>query len=248
MSTILTWLDDAGATVTAIFDIDEQETHDLQNVITEHPVEESQDVSDNVRPQLDRFTLQGYVTDTPLYSNRAVVEDNQDFGAYVDIELQIPDYPIQISEAGLIAAGVGALKGAIFGKPKTKATLLKFSNFKSRKRAMFDLFKDVRDSARLCRVVTSLHEYDNMVLEQMTVTRAPIDGNGAVFSISVKQIEFVTSETVDSPEPAEVSGAATVNTGSGNTSDDSPNKAQDKDTQALKLFQSGVSLIGKLFG
>lgn len=246
MSTIITWKDDAGATVTAIFDIDEQETHDLQNVITEHPVEESQNVSDNVRPQLDRFTVQGYVSDTPLYSNRAVVEANQDFGAFVEIELQVPSYPIQISEAGLISAGIGAIGTAIFGKPKHKATLLKFSNFKSRKRAMFDLFKDVRDKARLCRVITSLHEYDNMTLEQLTITRAPNDGNGAVFTISVKQIDFVSSETVDAPEPAEASGQPSASLGSQNTSQDAPNKAQDNDTQLLKIFRAGAGFLGGL--
>lgn len=249
MSTIVTWADDAGAIVTVIFDIDEQETHDLQNVITENPVEDLKDVTDHIRAQLDRFTLQGFVSDSPLWSNRAVVGDpNQDFGAFVEIELQVPDYPIQIGEAGLIEAGIGALGNAIFGKPKTKATLLKFDNFKSRKRAMFALWKDARDKGRLCRVITSLHEYENMGVEQITVTRSPADGNGAVFTINVKELQFVTSETVDAPEPAEVSGAASESAGSQNTGDVTGAKSDANDTAAKKIFDALSGALGKVFG
>lgn len=239
MSTVILWHDDAGAAVSLIFDVDEQETHDLQNVITDHPVEDGKDISDNVRPQLDKFTVVGYVTDTPLFSNPP---DMIGVGVLTDIELQIPDYPLQIGEAGLISAGIGALSNAIFGKPKVKATLFKFPNFKSRKRATYDLCRDARDNARVCRVLTSLHEYENMEIEQITITRAPADGGGAVFSITLKEVDFVSSELVDAPEPAEVTGSAKDSTGSKNTTDDK--NSDSNDTAALRLFNAGKGFLG----
>lgn len=239
MSVAILWHDDTGAVVSAVFDVDEQETHDLQNVVTEHPVEDGQDVTDNVRPQLDRFTIQGYVSDTPLFSNPGVVG----VASFVELELQIPEYPLQLSESGLITAGIGALSEAILGKPKYRATLLRFENFKSRKRAMFVAFKDARDSARVSRIITSMHEYENMVVEQITVTRAPGDGNGAVFTVTLKEIDFVTSEEVESPTPTEIAGKTRNATGSQNTADDDKKRAEANDTFALKGYKA---LVGKL--
>lgn len=241
MSTIIIWHDDAGAVVSAVFDIDEQETHDLQNVVTDQPVEDGKDISDNVRPQLDKFTVQGYVTDTPLFSNPTEVIG---VGELKTIELQIPDYPLQIGEAGLISAGIGAIGNALLGKPKHTATLFQFPDFKSRKRVMYDVFRDARDKARICRVLTSLHEYDNMAIEQITVTRAPIDGGGAVFAVTTKEMNFATSELVDAPQPAEVSGAAKSSTGSKNTTDDNATNSDANKTLLLRGFLAGKGFLG----
>jgi hypothetical protein len=244
VSVAILWHDNAGAVVSAVFDVDEQETHDLQNVVTEHPVEDGQDVTDHVRPALDRFTIQGYVSDTPLYGNPGVVGA----ASFVEIELQIPDYPLQLSESGLISAGIGAIGNALFGKPRYKATLLKFENFKSRKRAMFVAFGDARRNGRVCRVLTSMHEYENMVVEQITATRTPGDGNGAVFTVTMKEIDFVTSEEVDAPTPAEVSGATKNATGSQNTEDDSAKRAANNDTAALRLAKAVRGKLPKSLG
>jgi Dit-like tail protein len=239
----IVWFDDSGAVVSAMFDVDEQETHDLQNVITEHPVETGADISDNVRPQLEKFTVEGYVTDTPFFSDPGVVDGS----SFVTLELQIPDYPLQISEAGLIGAGIDAVGSALFGKPpKPKATFMKLdrsTDSLSRKKLIYDALNDARKNARLCRVITTLHEYTDMVIEQITVTRAPADGNGAVFSVSLKQVQFVTSDLVDAPEPAEISGQVKNATGSKNTADDEAKVDAKKKSLLAKGFDA---LSGKL--
>lgn len=239
MSIAIVWHDDTGAAVSAVFDVDEQETHDLQNIVTEHPIEDSQDATDNVRPALDRFTIQGFVTDSPLWTNPGVVSSSQ----FTEIEIQVPEYPLQLSEAGLIEAGVGAIGDALFGKTTPKATLLRLSETKSRKRAMFQALRDVRQNARVCRVLTSMHEYENMVFEQITATRAPDDGNGADFTVTLKEIKIVSSEDVEAPEPAEITGAVRNATGSQNTADDDKKRAEANDTFALKGYKA---LVGKL--
>lgn len=229
-----------------MFDIDEQETHDLQNVITEHPVETGIDISDNVRPQLRRFTVEGFVTDSPLFTNPGIVDSS----SFVSVELQIPAYPLQISEAALIEAGVSAIGSAIFGKPKTHATLLKLdrsTDSASRKKAVYDALDDARINARVCQVFTKLFTYKNMVIEQITVTRAPDDGNGATFTVTLKEIQFVSSDVVDAPQPAETSGQIKNASGSKNGKDDDAKKAALKDTLLSRIADAGEGLVQSVF-
>lgn len=243
MSTTIIWFDDAGAAVSATFDADEAETHDLQNIVTEHPLENGADITDNVRPQLPRFTIQGYVTDSPTFSDPGVVNS----ASFVSLELQIPPYPLQISESGLIAAGVGAVVD-LFSPPKTpKGTLLKLNqdaSVASRKKAMFKALEDARLNARLCLVRTSFVDYNDMIIEQITVTRAPIDGNGAVFAVSLKTLEFVTSEKVDAPQPSEISGTVTNASGSKNGADDDAKRAKTNKT----ILARGADALGNALG
>lgn len=238
------WTDDAGAVVAAIFDADQQETHDLTNVITEHPVETGADISDNVRPNLRKFTVEGYVTDTPLFTDPGVVDASN----FVTLELQIPPYPLQLSEAGLIGAGLDAIGSALFGKPPPPtATFMKLdrsTDSLSRKKLIYDALDDARTNARLCRVFTALHEYENMLIEQITVTRAPDDGTGAVFAVSLKEVSFVSSVTTAAPEPAEVSGQVASATGSKNVGDDAAKVDAKKKSVLAGLADAGAGKLG----
>lgn len=67
--TVLIWQDDSGQTVSLRFDVVTSENHDSTNIITEHPVEEGADISDHVRPELDRVSIEAYVTNKPLPTN-----------------------------------------------------------------------------------------------------------------------------------------------------------------------------------
>lgn len=49
-----------------VIDVCYEETHDLGNIITDHPVEQGADISDHVRPEPDRVTLHCWVSNTPI--------------------------------------------------------------------------------------------------------------------------------------------------------------------------------------
>lgn len=49
-----------------VMDAVRTETHDLANTITDHPVEEGDNVSDHSRPEPDRVTMTCILTNTPL--------------------------------------------------------------------------------------------------------------------------------------------------------------------------------------
>lgn len=242
MSVVLTWEDDAGAIVSCIFDADLQETHEGTNLITEHPVEEGADISDHVRPQLKRFTVEGVVSDTPLLSNPDVVNQT----SFTGIELQIPEQPFKFGVSNLVNAGIGALSDAVFPPKPPRVNMLTFDDFKSRKRAAFDLLEDARLNARELRVITSMTEYDRMVIEQVLVTRTPDSGTGANFMVTVKEIEKVSSDIAVAPEPAELSGAQKKAGGSKNAKEDESKIADLKKSLLAQIVDKGSAFLDGL--
>lgn len=245
MSTIITWIDDAGAVASLELDVELQETHDLASDITEHPVEEGADVTDHVRPRLRRVSIEGLVSDTPMLSNPGVAE----VAEFKSLELQIPDRPQRLSLSAGISAGISAIGDALFGAPPPqKVMLLTLDDVKSRKRAVYDAIEDVRLNARICRVITSLHTYENMLIEQVTPTRSPENGNGAVFAITTKEIVQVSSDVTVAPEPAELSGSLKVAAGAKNAKKNE-GKAEEKKKEVLKsMLAQGADLVGDFFG
>jgi Dit-like tail protein len=221
----LIWEDDSGAAVTMQFDIDRQEAHEFVTTVTEHPVEVGADVADHVRDELDRFTLEGYVTDSPTNKNNATdeaLERLQNVGTIKGVELQIPEKPFLLGVSSAIGAGLnalgGLLSGAVNGPPK--ANILTFDDFKSRVKIVFDLLDDVRRNHRKVRIVSKVTEYDDMLLEQLTVTRAPDDGTGATFVLAFREIRTVESDITVAPAPAEALGASQKAAGSKSAEDD----------------------------
>jgi hypothetical protein len=122
--------------------------------------------------------------------------------------------------------------------------MVKLTDTSSRKRALYDLFRDARDKARICRVISFLHEYEDMVIESVTVTRSPESKNGADFVVVLKQIQFVTSEVVSAPEPAEVSGQIKKSAGSKNAEQDDEKSDEVKKSLLAKIVDSGADLLG----
>lgn len=243
MSTVITWTDDAGAVISLELDVDLQESHDLSSEITEHPVEEGADVMDHVRPRLRRVSVEGYVSDTPGLTNPGVA----DVANFVGLELQLPDRPLRVSLSGGLAAGISAVKEGLFGlAPAPKVLMLQLDDFKSRKRAVYDALEDARLNARLCRVITSLHEYDNMLIEQVTPSRTPNDGNGATFAITLKEIIQVSSDVTVAPEPAELSGGIKIPAGSKNAKTDEAKADAKKKSVLAKMLDGGLQYLDGL--
>lgn len=216
MSTVITWTDDAGAVVSMVFDVDNQETHEFSTQITEHPVEQGADVADHVRDELESFRLEGYVSDSPTVSNGDISQS----AALKTIELQIPEMPTLISLSGAISAGVSAVGSAIFGAPKPpKAQIVTFDNTRSRKKQTLELLNKTRTQHKLIRILTKMKDYENMLIQQITATRAPQDGTGANFVVAFREVEFVSSEIVAAPKPSEPIGSTRKTAGSKNAKD-----------------------------
>ncbi len=243
----LLWKDpDTGALNTFEFDATTSEDPTDAITITDHPVEEGTNVVDHARPDPERITLEGIITDTPHHGNLGD-DDNytdQPLSLSVDImgppgtqtiHLDVPDPPVEISESGLIRAGVSALGNAIFGGPNNDATAWGVPNRKtlsasatalqavsqvSRSRREYEKLLAAKDVTAVFDVVTSRREYFDMLIERIGAPRTPEDGDGLKFSIDLRRLRIAASQTVDPPQPTEARGAKAKSMGSQTTKDD----------------------------
>ena len=236
MSTVLLWNDDSGAAISMLFDVDNQETHEFQTEVTEYPVEEGADVADNARDALDQFTLNAWVGESPLPFNPDVF----DRVTLKAIELQIPQPPGLISASAAVGAAIGAIGNAITGgSGPPRAQMFTLDQARSRKKVALELLNKARTEKRLLRVLTSMRDYEDMLITQISVTRSVSDGDGAEFTVTLKQVRFVESETVAAPKPAEPIGSTKKSSGSKNAADDKTNKAGQKRESLLKQIENG---------
>lgn len=113
-------------------------------------------------------------------------------------------------------------------------------------RAQWDKLKKLRDDGTLVTVVSTLGNYDSMVIESITVPRNAKTYDGLECTIGFKKIRVVTNEltrvvtTTPAASKKKSTGAAT------------PKDATEKDVDPLKKFNnaasSGVKSISGLFG
>lgn len=264
MSHKLYWTDtDSGEVVTVIFDVITTMTPEDTVDITAHPVEEGADVTDHARSQAPRLTIEGVVSlgpnallDTDVgYEKVDLQVSGRKAGASKTFTLDIPSPPVQLSESGVIQAGIGALKGALFGAPKAKvngATIPSLSNAqvtvlqqdspRNRIRDTYDTLLKVKDQHALITVLTLHRDHFDMMIERIAEPRTAEDGTSAKFQIDLKQVRTVSSQTVQAPKPKEPRAAAPKAVGSKNGKPD-PNPGP-KVSIAQQLADFAKSLGG----
>ena len=142
---ILYWVAKAnGALRTVNFDVVSAETHEGTMKLTEHPVESGSDITDNVRAEPRKLSIEGYVSNKPLLSNLGVNPLNtrdSTLLTFQGVPLKIPkndrpkiptsrtlDIPKKqggapiFTPGGLTSAVTGAIGSLINGPPPNKAT------------------------------------------------------------------------------------------------------------------------------
>lgn len=230
------WTDvDSGEVVTVIFDAVTVLTPDDVVDVTEHPVEEGIDTSDNARSAPGTLAIEATVSMAP---NPALDTDvaiapvdlrvaNRAARQPKTISLDIPTPPVQFSESGLLNAGIGALSSAIFGAPKAtvldtpgystdKATASAYqqSSPRNRIRDVYDTLLKLKDDHTLVTILTAHRDHFDMMLTHLGESRTTADGTSARFTLEFKQLRIVSSETVSAPKPAEPRAQLPKNGGS----------------------------------
>jgi len=275
MTFALTWNNEDGTYDVVEFDTVDTEDHTLPNEVTEFPVEQGPDVTDNVRVKPRTLSVKGYISDTPLYRNTlnkptTVTADYQtktlDLPARPHFEhktftVDVPGSPLQPNASSLLNAGLKALFGSspkvsplvmkgTEPSPKQSVQVLQIQDFQSRVRAVFDLLKKARDTKAIILAVTDFDEIDGLVIENLTMPRSVDDGTGAVIGIDLRQITIANSLEVEAPKPAEGLGQPRKFTGSKAAKEDA--KAEEKAEAARKSFLlrlgGGLTSLGQATG
>ncbi len=210
------------------FDATLSENHPSSNVVTEHPVERGVNVTDHVRPEVDRVTLEVYVTNAPIKVPRTNLDGAT--GGTSALELEVPttgELPIAIPGIGAALKGAGAFNRTI----SVKAQTLQFDEF-DRVASVYHSLKFLQETAQLLTISTSLVEYENFVIQSVTAPRQAGDGDAMKIQIEARQLRFVTTKTV--PAPKTPVGAKKANLGAKSTTD----AGSAKKSLALKAAQA----------
>jgi hypothetical protein len=101
----------------------------------------------------------------------------------------------------------------------------------------------LRQSAQLITVSGSKNYQPNMVIESVEMNRSADTGTGADIKIGLREIRFVTTQTVNAPMPSIPSGATPVKKGQQNPVDIPPQKRTLALEWAQKIFGATVPLL-----
>jgi hypothetical protein len=202
---------------TIFFDVVGSEKHEFSSMVTEHPIETGSDVTDHVRPNLDRITLEGFVSQTPIYSDR---------GSQIQLPLDVQTYtpPISLNPAAAVVNAVGSLISSLSTQPIV-ADIFMFPNDSDFVRETMLALKGLQTTAQLVDVYTPNYAYTDMILDGWDVDRDSSTGTGANFKISLRQIKTVQSTLTNVPQPAIARAAETKAKGNQAPQAPTPGKA-----------------------
>lgn len=173
---------------------------------TEHNVEKGANVSDHVRPGLDKVSIELFV------SNHLLEDINGLYGGGIEgVELDVPTFKQSLSPTpgALINAAASAIGDAISGKPSYKVSIIK--------RDKANVVKDIvtqLDTWRIGGVVGKVFlpwkTYESVVITKVSPSRTPESGDGASISVEFQEIRLVESLLVTAPKPTEPRGKTAV--------------------------------------
>jgi hypothetical protein len=237
-----------------------RESHSTASQITEHPVEQGANVADHVRPELEKLTFDVYFTNTPIRLPKSHV------GTALSGDFKSADLPEPPSESltwrrdggptlvspvippqrlglGLATDGVAPewqaapLQG--YRLPLPGVNVLQFSSEFDRVRLVYDALRQLVIAGTLCRILTTLRQYDNMVLRSMDTPRDVQSGSAITVTIEAMQVRLVATETVTAPKTAQVRARPTKNEGPKPGTKVEP-KPQEKASFASQLTGLGI--------
>lgn len=206
MGAFLTWQPKSGPSKSLFFDAVTDESVDLSSVSTDHPVEEGADISDHIRKERDRCSLEVFVSNSPIY------DWNNRGGRVQKMPIPLAKYkaPLDATPGAVFGAVGGAIKGAIgalLGKQEEYgAQVLQFANEFDAVADTLELFTKLRDDKQLVTVVLPAKMYQNMHLEKIQMQRNAGTGDGARFHLEFKQLLMVEAKLVNAPIPTETRG------------------------------------------
>lgn len=230
MSALVAYTDPLTGDYTVLeFDIISGEEHTITAEVSDHPVEEGADVSDNVRAGLQRLSLRGVVTDSPINQVSAVALSGPLQGAFSPLKLtgrvsrQRVAFNVEGGQPfGVVPNGVPVIGGLAvpfngFVRPATpvnvkpadfvqdfynvSGSFLQFPTAMKRVRAAFTNLCGLCREGIPVEVSTDIRNYNRMLITSIT---APRDGTDSIeFSIDLRELRTVkTQKTFVTRKPA----------------------------------------------
>lgn len=205
----LTYVDASGALRIITFDCTVRVMHVGTAVVTEHPVDAGANITDNIRAENRKVTLEVEVTNTPLLSPTGKG------GAVGGLALALParqtlarganvSSPPQTLRVGPFAVDVGApakVDPAQYTPVQDTftATVLQFASSFDRVLEVWEALDDLRVSGTLVSATTRIHQYDRCAIVSVSLPEEAPDA--VTFTIDLVETRVATSETIDVQPP-----------------------------------------------
>ena len=180
------------------FDVIESENHESVSELSDHPVEVGINITDHVRPLPDTFSLIGFISNTPTKFNPFTQR-----GELISFKLEVPEYfptPEQLltSPGGALRFGGGALADALF-PTELSALVLAFPDFFDAIRETYEVLQELQKNAITIRLLTSVREYEDMIVIRSAMPRIVGEATGASFQVDLRQLRVVETGLVVAP-------------------------------------------------
>jgi len=196
----ISYVDDSGALRIIAFDATLRDTHAGAATATEHALDVNAKVTNHVRAESRRLTLEVEVTDTPLIPvngaantdlqiNRTFRDFTQGAQASVTPGLFVPGF-------GTVPTPVVSFTPAVQTdrSEPTKARVTTYAGGLSRVREVFTALDSLRESGTAVQVTTRLRTYSEMVITNVGAPHGPEEA--VTFTVDLVEIRRASSEIV----------------------------------------------------
>lgn len=212
-SAFLRWKTKDGQSGKLRFDAVLGETHTVSSAVTTNPVEQGVDVTDNVRAELDKISLEVFVSNAPIMADSLTQYDERQGGETSFQKITVLEYKAPFSATpGAVFSAVGSaissVGDAIFGAKKKVegVTVLNFPVSFNGPSQVLQALRQLRDSAQIVEVITPYWDFPAMILTGFEVPRTAAEGDGIKISISLQEIRIVETKKTEEPVPTVVRG------------------------------------------
>lgn len=229
----ITWTLPDGQAQSIEFDAVVRDTHESSAEVPEHTIEKGANISDHIRPNLDSVTIQAVVSNTPIRQPGTQMDGVR--GRQIGLEIVGPRSPPFVGALGAAARVIAGGGNVVLAK----ANVLNFTDQFDRVRTVYEELLNLEKDGTVIGIVTSLREYENMVIRRISPVREAASSNALVVTIEATEIRIVDSEIVQAPEPVEVRGNRSSNQGQQNTDDadaDTSERTSSYASQLVDLF------------
>jgi hypothetical protein len=205
-----------------------REAHQMPNDVTDHPVETGSNISDHIRPQPNTLTLDCVISNAPHYLPADHVGGATWVATDVRVDISTPSTRAEVEVADtaprlsnivrtvpLSGAGnalsvglsslvpIGPNRKVQVGQDATSRSITARVEGPSQQ---FDRVQDVlvelialREGGTLLRIANTLNTYGNMAITLLEFARSSGGADNLTFTLSLKQITIVSTETVAVP-------------------------------------------------
>jgi hypothetical protein len=156
--------------VIVTLDASVNEMHAGSAQVTEHPVETGTNISDNIRPLPRRLTVEGFVSNTPIYKEILSPTRVSDGDVNATIESQT------FQQGGNRTVTTQKMKS------------LQFSEAFDRVKDVYTTLVDAYQQGALITVATTLQRYDNFAITSLNVPRNVTNSNAIQFTIDFQEV------------------------------------------------------------